>query len=133
MGNSYEVRIDIDASPDATWEVVGDPCGVTRWYPLYTSCRVEGDTRIAGRTDGVEIVERMMNRDDAARAYEYSVLSGVPLKEHHARFEVHERGEHSTVVWQTTAVPNDPDMDPEERLAPRQLEALGGLKDLLES
>lgn len=133
MGRTYEVSIDIDASAEATWEVVGDPCGVTRWYPLYISCQVDGDTRIFERSDGATVVERMMNRDDANRSYEYQVLSGVPLREHHARFEVRERPGGSTVVWRTTAVPDDPGADPEERLAPRQREALVGLKRLLET
>jgi len=132
MANAFQVSIDVDAPPEVTWGIVGDPAGVTRWYPLYTGCEVRGDVRTMRRADGSEVVERLLERDEARRYYAYSVISGVPLTEHRASFEVLARDGASTVVWHTAGVPQDPSSDLETRLAGRQLEALQGLRDLAE-
>ena len=132
MANTFEVSVDIDAPADTVWEIVGDPCGVPRWYPLYVGCELDGDVRVMRRADGAELVERLLERDDRRRFYSYSVLSGVPLTEHLSSFEVRERGGHCTVVWHTAGVPEDPEVDLEERLAGRQEEALQGLKAVAE-
>ncbi len=57
MGSDFEVTLDVEASPEQAWAVVGDPCGVTRWYTLYTECRLHGMTRTLSRADGAVIVE----------------------------------------------------------------------------
>jgi carbon monoxide dehydrogenase subunit G len=133
MANDFTVTIDIAAPPAAVWDVVGDPCGVTLWYPLYESCVVEGETRTLRRADGAELVERLLERDDERRFYSYSVLSGAPLRSHEASFEVLEAAGGSRVAWRTRGEPSDPAADLEQRLADRQRDALGGLKALLEA
>jgi len=132
MANAFESRIDVSVSADAAWEVAGDLTGVPKWYPMYTDCEMDGDIRIAQRTDGVEIVEYVFGYDDAARTYSYTVLSGVPLLAHRASFTVEEDGDGATVIWRTAGVSADPEVDLEERLAGRQQEALNGMKALLE-
>lgn len=132
MANSYTVSIDVDAPTDVAWAVVGAPCGVTRWYSAYVRCEVEGTRRILYRADGAEVVEELRDRDDAARHYSYGVVSGVPVHEHHASFEVVERPGGCTVVWTTSGRPEDPDGDLEDRLADRQRAALGQLRAVIE-
>lgn len=129
---TWQVEVRIAAPPDAVWDVVGDPCGVTRWYPLYTSCRMEGDVRVLGRADGVELHERMLTRDEEGMTYSYAVTAGLPLAAHEASFAVVRDGDGSRVVWRTTAEHEDPSVDMQERLAGRQAEALEGLRAYLE-
>lgn len=133
MANRFSVSVDVAAPADAVWRVVGDPCGVPRWYSAYRSCTVEEDRRTLVRADGAVLVERLLERDDAARRYSYTVLSGVPLRSHLASFEVQEAGRGSRVVWTTEGEPEDPGADLEQRLAGRQREALEALRELLES
>lgn len=132
MRKTWDVEIDVAVSPDAAWELVGDPEGVPCWYPLYENCVVEGGIRTLERADGVTLVERLIDRDDERRYYSYGVIDGLPLAHHEASFEVREADGGSRVVWHTVAEHEDPDIDMEERLAERQIEALGGLKRVLE-
>jgi hypothetical protein len=133
MRKAFDVSVDVAVSPDAAWAVIGDPLAVPRWYPTYVSCQLVGDTRTLRRADGGELVERMLERDDAARTYAYSVIAGVPLRNHRASFTVVPIDGGSRIVWHTDAEHEDPEVDMEARLADRQREALDGLKRLLET
>ena len=132
MAEWFEVDIEVAATPAAVWAVIGDPCGVTRWYPLYTACRVDGDVRTLERADGAVLVEQLLGRDEAAMVYSYSVISGLPLAQHEASFQVAPAPAGARVTWRTYAIHDDPSVDMEERLAERQRSALQGLRALLE-
>ena len=132
MAAEFEVEITIAVDPGMAWEVVGHPCGVTRWYPLYTGCRVDADVRTLERADGAVVVERLLGRDEEAMTYSYSVISGLPLAEHEASFQVVPCPSGARVIWRTRAIHDDASVDMEERLADRQRDALQGLKALLE-
>lgn len=132
MGSQWDVTLDVEAAPDAAWAVVGDPCGVTKWYALYTACRTEGNTRTLERADGAVVVEDLLTRDDDAMTYSYTVTAGLPLAEHEASFRVEPHGTGSRIIWRTYAVHEDASVDMEERLADRQREALEGLRALLD-
>ncbi|MGI9539352.1 MAG: SRPBCC family protein [Miltoncostaeaceae bacterium] len=126
------MEIDVAVPPDKAWALVGDPVGVPCWYPLYETCTLDGDVRTLARADGVKLLERLLDRDDERRYYAYGVIEGLPLAHHEASFEVHEADGGSRIVWHTVAEHEDPDIDMEARLAERQIEALGGLKRVLE-
>jgi hypothetical protein len=129
----WELSIDVDASPDAVWAIVGDPTAVPRFYPKYVGVEVEGNTRLLYSAEGAVLNERIVERNEAERWYEYSVISGAPVDEHLARFEVRERdGGGSTIVWRTEAEPSDPSADLEGRLTPTQQDALRRLKAIAE-
>lgn len=133
MANAFESRVDVAVSADEAWAVVGDLTAVPDWFPLYTSCEMDGDVPTASRSDGLVITEDVFDVDHDARSYSYTVLSGVPLLAHRASFRVEERGDESTIVWSTAGVHPDPEVDLAERLAGRQQEALNDFKALLES
>ncbi|MGB1675717.1 MAG: SRPBCC family protein, partial [Miltoncostaeaceae bacterium] len=40
MGADFGAEIHIAVPAATAWELVGDPCGVPRWYPLYLRCTV---------------------------------------------------------------------------------------------
>ncbi len=133
MANRFSVSVDIAAPPAEVWAVVGDPLAVPSFYPTYVSCEVGGDVRRLRRADGGELVERLVERDEARRFYSYAILSGAPVRDHLASFEVLAVPEGSRVVWRTSAEPKEPGGDLEERLADRQRAALARLKELVES
>ncbi len=133
MANEYELTIDVDASPDATWAVVGDVTSVPRWYPKYVECDVDGDIRTLRSADGAELVERLLDRDDAERRYAYTVIAGPPLRSHLASFQVLAHGDGSTIVWHTRATFLDEGIDTEERLGASQRDGLARLKALCEA
>jgi hypothetical protein len=133
MVKAFSVSIDVAVTPDEAWMVIGDPCAVPRWYPVYVSCDLEGDVRTLRRADGGVLVERLLERDDAAYTYAYSVVAGVPLRSHRASFTVAPAAAGSRIIWHTEAEHDDPEVDIEARLADRQHDALLGLKALLET
>lgn len=103
MASEYELSIDVNAPVDVAWSVVGDVTSVPRWYPKYATCEVDGDIRTLRSTDGAELVERLLERDEAERRYAYTVLAGPPLRSHLASFQVIPNGEGSTILWRTAA------------------------------
>lgn len=133
MASDYELSIDVDAPPDVTWSVVGDPTGVARWFPKYVACVKEGDIRTLTNADGGVLVERIIAWDDDERSYRYTVVQGPPLASHEAGFRVLARGEDaSTILWDTHAVFLDATIDAETRLAPAQRDGLERLRALCE-
>lgn len=133
MGADFGVEIDVAVPAAQAWELVGDPCGVPQWYPLYISCTLDGNVRTLSRADGAVLVEEMLTRDDAAMTYTYAVSDGLPLAEHQASFTVVPADAGCRIIWNTHAVHEDPSIDMEERLLDRQMEALQGLRDVLEA
>jgi len=132
VAEPFSVSVDVAVPPDRAWSVIGDPCGITAWYPTYVSCEVDGDRRTLLRADGAKLIERLLDRDDDRRTYSYMVIGGLPLRYHHARFSVDPTPDGCRIVWETTAEHRDPLVNMQERLVGRQQEALGGLKRLLE-
>jgi uncharacterized protein YndB with AHSA1/START domain len=128
----WQRSIDVDAPASATWDLVGDPTSVPRWYPKYETADVSGGQRILRNAEGGELVETLDDRDDAARRYSYSVISGAPVSSYHASFEVQERDGGSRVVWTVEAEPSDPAVDLEARLVPTQEAALQRIKEIVE-
>ena len=95
----------MDASPAGTWELVGDPTSVPRWYPKYETAEVAGTQRVLRNAEGGELVETIDEHDDERPALlTYSVVSGAPVSRYQATFEVREReGGGSRVGWTVDA------------------------------
>ena len=99
-------EIDINGSPDAVWAVAGDFGGIGGWMPGMDSCRVEGENRIL-ETMGMTITEKIVAKDDAARAITYSIVDGVPIESHEATVTVTASGDGSHVTWVVDAAPEE--------------------------
>ena len=96
----------IDRPAAAVWELAGEFGGLDEWMPGVDSCKVEGDTRIL-EVFGMEITERLVRRDDAARVLEYSIMeSPLDMTSHLGRIEVHEEGDGSRVTWHVEVSPD---------------------------
>lgn len=105
MGHG-QAAIDIDASADDVWAVIGDFGGIGDWMPGIESCRVEGDDRIL-ETMGMEITERLVSKDDAGRVLTYSITKGAPVESHQAVITVAPTGSTSRVTWDVDATPDE--------------------------
>ena len=88
VANDFEVVMDMAAPPDAVWALAGDPGRIGEWFAPVAACEMDGDVRTVTMGNGAVLVERV-ERDDPARAYSYSVLSGIPgLTSHRATLRV---------------------------------------------
>jgi carbon monoxide dehydrogenase subunit G len=99
-------EIDVNRPADDVWALVGDFGGIGGWMPGIDSCRLEGDDRIL-ETMGMTITERLLSKDDGARAITYSVIDGAPVETHTATITVTPVGEASHVTWDVDATPDD--------------------------
>ncbi|HVX19892.1 MAG TPA: SRPBCC family protein [Acidimicrobiales bacterium] len=101
-----QVEIEVAAPPDAVWAKVGDFAGVGAMFPALEGLRLEGDDRVLTMF-GMEIRERLVDRDDAARTLTYAIVDGVPVERHQATVSVAPSGDGSLVTWSVEATPDE--------------------------
>ena len=131
MANDFEVGMDVAAPPDEVWALVGDPGRIGEWFAPVTACEMDGDRRTVTMGNGAVLVERV--EQDDARAYSYSVLSGIPgLTSHRATLRVVEAPGGSRVLWRQTATSEAEGYDAESRLGGVMTAGLERLRDVLE-
>jgi hypothetical protein len=134
MANDFEVFVDTAVSADTAWALGGDPARLPEWFGPVSSVTIEGDVRRAVMGNGAEIVERLVERDDAARQYSYVVVSGIPdLTSHRATIRVEPTPGGSRVFWRQTATSSRPDYDIEARLRGAMTTGLERMREILES
>jgi mxaD protein len=100
------VNVSVGASADEVWKTVGDFGGIGEFFPGIESFRLEGDDRVIGMF-GMEVRERLLSRDDEARALTYSVIQGVPIDSHTATISVEPEGNGCRVTWSYAVVPDE--------------------------
>jgi len=99
------VATEVPVSADQAWAVVGDFQGIGQWFPGIDSVRPDGDDRVLSMF-GMEIRERLLERDDTARAITYSIVDGVPVEHHQATVSVTPTDGGSTITWAFEAEPD---------------------------
>ncbi len=129
---AFEVSVDVDVAPGTAWEVVRDPCAITRWYPRYVRCHAVRDMRILERADGVKVQERFLRRDEDAMTLTSTVLSGLACTDHLNIFRVEPLEPGCRITWWTRAEGADPASDVGAWLPEEHRTALAGLRDYLE-
>jgi carbon monoxide dehydrogenase subunit G len=88
----------IEKPADEIWKVLGS-FGEMSWMPGVESCELNGDDRTL-KMNGMEIVERQLRRDDAARTLTYGIVGGVPIGHHQATITVTPTSDTaSNVTW----------------------------------
>ncbi len=102
--------IDVNASPDKAWALVGDFGGLVGWFPAVTKSTVEGKgvgaLRHLTMPDGNQLTERQQTRDDAARFYEYVVIAGaLPCTDYRSRLAVSPAGSGARITWTAEFLP----------------------------
>ena len=106
---SFRHTVDIAATPDEVWAVLGDLTAVDRWIPGVTSV-VRTDTgRVCTFADGHTQDEQILDYTPATRSYRY-VIDGAPLpvRDNTGRFAVEGIDAGARVVWESSFVPLDP-------------------------
>jgi carbon monoxide dehydrogenase subunit G len=99
------VATDVTASADEAWALVGDFHGIGQWFPGIDSVRAEGDDRVLSMF-GMEVRERLVERDGTARSITYSIVDGVPVEHHRATVSVTPTERGSTITWAFEAEPD---------------------------
>jgi carbon monoxide dehydrogenase subunit G len=93
-------EIEIDASADEVWSLVGDLEATPEWIPGIVEARVEGDRRVCRTADGQEIHERVSaSDDDRTLTYEQSRVP-LPIQGSRGTIRVVGNGTGSRVEWE---------------------------------
>lgn len=93
--------VDLAASPDEVWAVVGQFGGM--WHPLIAQITLTGtgvgQLRRVETVDGQEIVERLEAMHNSQKLYRYTNVSGLGVVDYTGTFDVKPKGTGSSVQW----------------------------------
>lgn len=85
MANVRETVI-IAAHPNEVWDIAGDPDRIADWVPAIAASAADGDERSCTLVDGAELVERILERSDAQRYYDYEIVDApMPVRFYRSR------------------------------------------------
>ncbi|MDQ1032107.1 hypothetical protein QF035_009689 [Streptomyces umbrinus] len=103
--------LDIPASPDRVWQLIGGFDSLPDWLPYIPAGELSdgGRVRSLRNEDGGVIVERLEAFDDKARTYSYSILQApFPVTGYLSTLTVHEIPGQGTarVEWSGTFTPD---------------------------
>jgi len=106
---SFRHTVDVAATPDEVWAVLGDLTSVDRWIPGVTSVTRTATGRVCTFADGHSQDEQILDYSPQTRSYRY-VITGAPLpvRDNTGRFSVEDIDAGSRVVWDSSFVPLDP-------------------------
>ncbi|WP_109476948.1 SRPBCC family protein [Paraburkholderia sp. C35] len=109
---SVSVSIDIAASAEEVWLLVGDFDGLPVWLELIRSSRLSDDSRVRrlAAANGSIVVERLLDHSDANMEYRYTIIeSPDPVTDYIASMSVRRLDARSTTVtWASRFEPNIP-------------------------
>lgn len=81
--------IEINASPERVWSVLGDLTATRDWLPGVVSASLDGSTRVCVMADGTQIHERISDHSDEQRSYRFHHLrTPLPVRDLHGSFTV---------------------------------------------
>ncbi|WP_300756779.1 SRPBCC family protein [Janthinobacterium sp.] len=96
--------IDIAATPEQVWQLIGGFNSLPDWLPYIPSSTLSegGQVRHLANPAGQAIVERLEAYDNAARRYSYSIIAApFPAKDYRSTLQVDAitGSEHARVTW----------------------------------
>ncbi|MER5384937.1 SRPBCC family protein [Streptomyces sp. NPDC002688] len=103
--------IDIAASPDRVWQLIGGFDSLPDWLPYIPTSELSegGRLRRLENEEGEVIVERLETFDNDARTYSYSILRApFPVTGYRSTLTVHEtpREDTARVEWSGSFTPD---------------------------
>jgi len=109
---SVKRTLTLPGSPEATWSVIADYCGVPKWSPAIAKCEITAGTanrpgavRVLTLKDGGALIrEELTSYDSKKRSYSYKILeSPLPIASYAATLAVSPGTAGGSVVeWSST-------------------------------
>jgi mxaD protein len=133
---TFSESIEINASPDQVWAVLGDLASVDRWIPGVTAVAVDGMSRVCTFEDGHTQNEQILDYSPSASSYRYRIDGApLPVRENIGAFAVRQGNGNARVVWESSFEPLDPAMSGQlaQMWQPYLPIVLGNLKSLVEN
>ncbi|MHC8391740.1 SRPBCC family protein [Pseudomonas sp. MDT2-39-1] len=105
---SASAFIDIPASVDEVWQLIGGFDALPDWLPFIPKSELSegGRVRSLQTSDGAVVVERLETFDNAGKTYSYSILQApFPATEYLATIKVEAKGRGARVTWSGRFLP----------------------------
>ncbi|MFU2330562.1 SRPBCC family protein [Pseudomonas sp. NFX98] len=99
---SASAFIDIPASADQVWQLIGGFNSLPDWLPFIPKSELSegGRVRSLQTADGGVIIERLQAFDDTAKTYSYSISQApFPATDYLATIKVEAQGQGARVTW----------------------------------
>jgi hypothetical protein len=106
-----DMSLTLNAPAQAVWDLIGGFNALSRWHPAVAkSEEVEDGGKTLRRLQlagGGTIIEALERRDDRARSYSYTIVSGpLPVSGYRSELSVGESGpQRCTVHWSSNFEP----------------------------
>lgn len=133
---SFRHTIEIDATPEQVWSILGDIGAVYRWIPGVTAVTVDGLTRVCDFEDGHSQNEHILDYSPDTRSYRYLIEGApMPIADNTGTFTVESANGRALVVWESSFEALDPSGEQElaEMWEPYLPITLTNLKNLIEA
>jgi uncharacterized protein YndB with AHSA1/START domain len=98
---SMRYHVQINRSADDVWALAGDPARLHEWFPVVTSCTVDGATRVIVLGSGMPMPEEILVRDDTLRRFQYRITAPI-FRHHRGTIDVLDMGDGTCVVVYST-------------------------------
>jgi hypothetical protein len=105
---SASAFIDIPASADKVWQLIGGFDTLPDWLPFIPKSELSegGRVRSLQTSDGAVVVERLETFDNAGKTYSYSILQApFPATDYLATIKVEAQGLGARVTWSGRFLP----------------------------
>jgi len=127
---NVEHRVRINRAPDEVWAVMGDFWALADWFPGVENCEKTSDDVRTIHMGDLAIDERLLERDERARSFAYTIdKSPMPLEFHRADWSVVADGDGSVLTVKAEVRPDDA----MAIFDPVYKQAAEGLRDHIES
>ena len=133
---SFRHTIDIAATPEQVWCVLGDLTSVNRWIPGVTKVARTDTGRVCTFDDGHVQDEQILDYSPPTYSYRY-IIDGAPLpvRDNTGSFTVEHADGHARVTWESSFAALDPAMSAQlaQMWEPYLPLVLANLKTVVES
>ena len=107
---SVKEQITVNASPQATWKMIGNYNHMDVWHPAVAMSTVDGKadekgtTRVLTLKDGAKLIEVLLDYNGHKKQYTYKIIeSPLPIADYESTLAVRPAPEgKSTVIWSST-------------------------------
>jgi Polyketide cyclase / dehydrase and lipid transport len=101
--------IEINASPDVVWSIIGDPGSLAAWHPAIAASPMSDKTRLCSLEGGGEVQEPILEHSDSERFYTYTISVGpFNMSDYFSRVAVEASPNGTQLVWTGSFEAGDP-------------------------
>lgn len=97
--SNHNVEVQISASPDKVWDIVGSGKDVDKWLAPIISCKVEGNKRYCATADG-SFEEDILEINQINKSFTYFIPTQhiLPIKDIQGTMQVKSVDDNNTIV-----------------------------------